>query len=112
MVNMGYKWCSSNSFNNTPYFKIGFQASAINSFELQCDENIAVLSSKIITSLCFSSNQWYKYDHGYLERECRRTSLWLQILAWLSRTFDGLISEKHPSLIQSADHQVLTFLQF
>lgn len=44
--------------------------------------------------------------------EFKRTSLWLQVLTWLSGPLDGLVSEKHPGLIQSTDHQVLTFLQF
>lgn len=45
-----------------------------------------------------------------LYRDCELTGLQLEGLAWLSWSFNGLVSQKHPSLVQSTDHQVFTFL--
>lgn len=39
------------------------------------------------------------------------TGLRLKGLAWLSWSLDGLVSQEHPSLVQSTDYQVFTFLQ-
>ncbi|KAF3849899.1 hypothetical protein F7725_019618, partial [Dissostichus mawsoni] len=53
---------------------------------------------------------WKKKEKSVilLKKMYKRTCLWLWVLAWLSGTLDGLVSEKHPGLIQSADHQMLT----
>lgn len=35
---------------------------------------------------------------------CVQTGLLLEVLTWLSRTLDGLVSKECPSLVQSTDH--------
>lgn len=39
------------------------------------------------------------------------TSLWLQVFPWFSWSLNGLVSKKHPGLVQRADHQLFTLLQ-
>lgn len=45
-------------------------------------------------------------------RRLQLTRLWLQVLSRFPGSFDRLISEKRPRLIQSTDHQVFALLQF